>query len=239
MPILPEPLDCGPQISSLWPKRAWQTNRLVTTAFEDKGFIKFRTQNKFSSLFRLEQRYKNDSQIFHSGALWVDKVVALLDTFLYELCHWDCENRIMCALNVVLCHIPAVYLWGSGWMWSRILSSSLTYTRAASLMPVCPWWLRPSWTPAPLQNTALGRTRPPTSCFMPRTFPATRVGWRGEESQNVYLWCVVCVLDLEQPRKQFIEKKISNFLFNGYFEVWPARKVFVLESNLFKRMKLF
>lgn len=94
------------------------------------------------------------------------------------------SNETSLPLNyfVLSFHLPAAYLCVSGWMWSRTPSLCLTYIRAASQMPVCLWWPRPSWTPAPPQNTALGRTHPPTSCFMPRTFPATRAGWRGELS---------------------------------------------------------
>lgn len=86
-----------------------------------------------------------------------------------------CPSLIWC-----LCLLPAAYLCGSGWTWSRTPSLSLTYIRAALQMPVCLSWPRPSWTPAPPQSTALERTHPPTNYFMPRTFPATRAGWRGK-----------------------------------------------------------
>lgn len=81
---------------------------------------------------------------------------------------------------------PTAYLCVSGWMWLRTPSLCLTSIRAASQMPVCLWWPRLSWTPAPPQSTALGKTHPPTSCFTPRTSPATRAGWRGKLSRKVH-----------------------------------------------------
>lgn len=93
-------------------------------------------------------------------------------------------NHTICEPDMTLVS-SAAYLCVSGWMWSRTPSLCLTSIRAASQTPVCLWWPRPSWTPAPPQNIALGRTHPPTSCFMPRTSPATRAGWRGKHT-HVY-----------------------------------------------------
>lgn len=76
-----------------------------------------------------------------------------------------------------------VYLYGSGWMWSRTHSLCSTSIRAASRTPVCLWWHKPSWIRARRQSTAWAKTPPLTSCCMPRTFPATRTGWRGEQEQ--------------------------------------------------------
>ncbi len=85
--------------------------------------------------------------------------------------------------------LSTVYLYGSGWMWSRTHSLCLTSIRAASQMPVCLWWRKPSWIPARRQSTAWAKTPPLTSCCMPRTFPATRAGWRGEQEHFYdYKW---------------------------------------------------
>jgi len=73
----------------------------------------------------------------------------------------------------------AVCRWGSGWTWSRTLSLCSTFIRTALQTRVCPSWLRPSWTPAPRQNTSWVKIRPPTSCSTLKTSPTTRTGWRG------------------------------------------------------------
>lgn len=80
--------------------------------------------------------------------------------------------------------IFTAFLCASGWMWSRIPSLFLTSIRAASRMRVCLWWLKPSWIRARRQSTAWAKTLHLTSCCMPRTFPATRAGWKGEQ-ENV------------------------------------------------------
>ncbi|CAF97233.1 unnamed protein product [Tetraodon nigroviridis] len=56
--------------------------------------------------------------------------------------------------------------------------------RAASPTPACPWWRRPSWTPAPRLSTGWAKTLRPTSCFMPRTSPATKAGWKGKQTTH-------------------------------------------------------
>ena len=98
--------------------------------------------------------------------------------------------RFLCitASPCVCMWVFAVCRWGSGWTWSRIQISSLTFTSLTSLTRACLSWLRRSWTAALWANINSAKIHRPVNFSMPKTFQSTASGSKG----TVCTACSLC-----------------------------------------------
>lgn len=97
-------------------------------------------------------------------------------------CEFASDTFILCKISLytsvsLQCLLPSVVcLCASGWMWSRILSLSLTSIRAASRTPAFQWWPKLLWILAQRLNTVWAKTHPPPNSSTPRTYHITKAG---------------------------------------------------------------